>query len=121
MRTLMRSSALDETLKKEVYQQPALIPAEPWLGSSAPGKPKVAIAKGASVSQAKVTWSPGGFSKAWLWLVQTRSGEHWTTQILPAPTTSETWANGVPAVVAVSAVDRKGNISSPAVVTPRAR
>jgi uncharacterized lipoprotein YddW (UPF0748 family) len=121
MRALMRSSALDETLKREVYQQPALIPAEPWLGGSAPAKPKLSVAKGKAGAQAKATWSSIGFSKAWLWLVQTRSGQRWTTQILPAVTTSEAWTSAVPEVVAVSAVDRKGNLSSPAVVSLKAQ
>jgi uncharacterized lipoprotein YddW (UPF0748 family) len=119
MRSLMRNTTLDETLKKEVYQQPALMPAEPWLGSSPPTKPKLALANASSGSQAKVTWSSSGFSKAWLWLVQTRSGHHWTTQVLPAATTAEAWSSGVPEVVAVSAVDRKGNLSGPAVISLR--
>jgi uncharacterized lipoprotein YddW (UPF0748 family) len=123
MRTLMRNTALDDTLKREVYQQPALVPASPWLGSSAPGKPKLTVSKAATASQSKASWSPSGFSKAWLWLVQSRSGEHWTTKILPATTTAETWDNAAADLVAVSAVDRKGNIGSPAILSlkPQAR
>jgi len=117
MRTLMRNTALDEALKKEVYQQPALVPATPWLGTSAPDKPKLTIRKATTGSQSKVNWSPIGFSKVWLWVVQSRLGGHWTTRILPATTNSETWDTPAPEVVAVSAVDRKGNISSPAVIS----
>jgi uncharacterized lipoprotein YddW (UPF0748 family) len=121
MRALMRSTTLDDALKREVYQQPALIPAQPWLGGSAPAKPKLAIAKAKTGSQAKVTWSASSFSKPWLWLVQTRTGQHWTTQVLPAATTSESWASGVPEVVAVSAVDRKGGVSDPSIVSLEGR
>lgn len=116
MRTLMRNTALDDALKKEVYQQPALVPACPWLGTSAPAKPKLTILKATTASQSKVGWAPSAFGKAWLWLVQSRSGEHWTTKVFPAMTTSETWDSALPDVVAVSAVDRKGNVGSPAVI-----
>jgi hypothetical protein len=112
----MRNTALDDALKKEVYQQPALVPACPWLGTSAPAKPKLTILKATTASQSKVGWAPSAFGKAWLWLVQSRSGEHWTTKVFPAMTTSETWDSALPDVVAVSAVDRKGNVGSPAVI-----
>ena len=53
---------------------------------------------------------------AWLWVLQYRTNEVWTTEILPAGQTSRTFFNSRPEVVAVSAVDRTGNLSSPAVM-----
>ena len=123
MRTLMRNSTLDDVLKREVYQQPALMPAAPWLGGPAPGKPRLTVPSVASSPPSRVTWTSSGSGKVWLWLVQTRSGEHWTTRILPAASTSLAGENPLPDVVAVSAVGRNGNVSAPAVVSlrPKAR
>jgi uncharacterized lipoprotein YddW (UPF0748 family) len=117
MRSLMRNNALDERLKTEVYQQPALMPALPWLGHSPPGKPKLTLSKAASGSASTVAWAPSSSGKTWLWLLQTRQGEHWTTQILPAAKTSHAWDRAAPDAVAVSAVDRNGNVSSPAILS----
>ena len=38
MKSLMRNSALDEVLEREVYPQPALMPPSPWLGRTQPGE-----------------------------------------------------------------------------------
>ena len=116
MRALMRNSALDDVLDREVYQQPALMPALPWLGRSPPGRPKLTAPRSAAGPQRQISWTPSGSGTAWLWLVQTRLGGHWTTRILPGASTSLTWDNSAPDVVAVSAVGRTGNVSSPAVV-----
>jgi hypothetical protein len=94
-----------------------LVPALPWLGGSAPGKPKLTLSRTASGANAKIIWAASGSGNAWLWLVQTRHAGQWTSQVLPGTTTAQTWNNSVPDAVAVSAVDRKGNISRPAAVS----
>ena len=43
MKSLMRNSAFDEVLEREVYQQPALMPLSPWLGRAQPPKPKLTV------------------------------------------------------------------------------
>lgn len=123
MRSLMRNNALDERLKTEVYQQSALMPALAWLGHSPPGKPKLTFPKAGTGPASTVAWVPSSSGKTWLWLLQTHQGEHWTTQILPAAITSHAWDRAAPDAVAVSAVDRNGNLSSPAILslTPRFR
>ena len=117
MHALMHNVGLEETLAREVYQQPALVPALPWLGGSPPGKPKLTLSRTASGANPKITWAASGSGNAWLWLVQTRRAGQWTSQVLPGTTTAQTWNNSVPDAVAVSAVDRKGNISRPAAVS----
>jgi uncharacterized lipoprotein YddW (UPF0748 family) len=119
MRTLMRNSTLDEVLEREVYQQPALMPPSPWLGGARPGKPKLTAGKGETGPGLKLSWTPGGAGKAWLWLVQTRTAGQWTAEILPAAKTSRAWNGAPPDVVAVSAMDRKGNLGTPAVLQSR--
>jgi hypothetical protein len=112
MRALMRSASLDQALSREVYQEAALVPASPWLRGSVPGKPKLTLCKGAQ----SIAWSSGGSGTPWLWLVQTRRAGHWDTRVLPAKTTSHAWGSGSPEVVAVSAVDRRGVLSSAAIL-----
>jgi uncharacterized lipoprotein YddW (UPF0748 family) len=119
MRTLMRNSTLDEVLAREVYHQPALMPASPWLGGARPGKPKLTAFKGETGSRLTLSWAPGSAGKAWLWLLQTRTGGQWTAEVLPAVKTSRAWTGAPPDVVAVSAMDRKGNLGAPATLQSR--
>ena len=112
MKSLMRNSDLDATLEYEVYNQPALIPGSPWLGGTRHSKPQLTANDG-SVG---LSWMPAADETAWLWLVQTRTGGEWATEILPAHKTSRTWSGTQPDVIAVSLVDRNGNASAAAVV-----
>lgn len=115
MRTLMRNTSLDEVLEREVYAEPALVPASPWLGRAQPGKPKLAVERAENGSQVRISWAANRTEKAWLWLVQTRTGREWTTQILPATLTARVWSGHPPEAVAVSVVSRTGAAGLPAV------
>jgi len=117
MRALMRGAGLNEALTREVYQQPALVPALRWLGGSAPGKPKLALARTPRGAKTKVTWAATSPGKPWLWLAQVRRAGQWSSEVLPGTTTAMTWAAVVPEVVAISAVDRKGNLGPPNVLS----
>jgi uncharacterized lipoprotein YddW (UPF0748 family) len=118
MKSLMRNQALADSLESQIYTQPALIPASSWLGNARPPKPTLSVAE-ASAAKLRVTWTGGNGGKTSLWLVQTRNGREWKTEIMPADKTSATWTGDLPEVVAVSAVDRIGNISAPAAVSKR--
>jgi hypothetical protein len=111
MKSLMRNQGLNDALETEVYSQPALIPASPWLGTGRPPKPALNVAE-VSAAKLRVTWSGGHASKASLWLLQTRNGPEWRTEIMPGDKTNATWTGELPEVVALSAVDRNGNISA---------
>jgi hypothetical protein len=119
MKSLMRNTAFDEVLERELYQQPALMPLAPWLGRAKPGKPILTIATANPGSPLEVRWTPGGSGKAWLWLLQTRTGGEWTREILPAARTSRVWNGAPPEVVAVSAINRNGELSAPSVLQAR--
>ena len=121
MKSLMRNSAFDEALEREVYQQPALMPPAPWLGRAQPGKPKLTVVTGQSSSQPTIAWASSGQGKVWLWLLQTRTGSTWTTKILPGTETRRVWNGAAPEVVAVSAVNRNGEVSPAAVLQAPAR
>ncbi|MGD0258521.1 MAG: family 10 glycosylhydrolase [Verrucomicrobiota bacterium] len=119
MKSLMRDGAFDELLERELYQQPALMPSSPWLGRAQPGKPKLTVAQGDRASQLEISWAANGPGKAWLWLLQTRASGEWTEEILVAAKTSRVWNGALPEVVAVSAVNRNGELSAPSVLQAR--
>jgi len=118
MKSLMRNQSLDDALEAQVYSQPALVPASPWLGSNRLPKPMLTVAE-AGQSKLRVTWTSGSATKPSLWLVQARNGREWRTEIMSADKLSATWTGDLPEVVAVSAVDRTGNISAAAAINKR--
>ncbi len=115
MRSLMNSASLDTALERNVYLQSALVPASPWLGSAAPEKPVAFISGVGSETNLRLTWHEGGTKPVWLWVLQTRTGGEWETDILPVERTSSYFGHGMPDAVAVTAVSRTGITSPPAV------
>jgi uncharacterized lipoprotein YddW (UPF0748 family) len=118
MKSLMRNQTLDDALETQLYTQPALVPASPWLGGAGTAKPALTVAE-VSATRLRVTWTATGANKPWLWLVQARNGREWRTEILSGEKSSATWTGDLPEVVAISAVDRNGNISNAAAVNRR--
>jgi uncharacterized lipoprotein YddW (UPF0748 family) len=117
--SLMHNSAFDAVLGRQVYAQPALMPPLLRLGRTQPGKPKLTVSGGTSGSHLEIRWTPSGSGKPWLWLLQTRTGREWNKEILPAADTMRVWSGALPEVVALSAVNRNGQISSPSVLQAR--
>lgn len=115
MKSLMRNQSLDAALETQLYTQPALIPASPWLGDNRPAKPPVKVAE-VTATRLRLTWAAGDANKPSLWLVQSRNGREWRTEILAGEKSSATWTGDLPQVVAVSAVDRNGNLSVPTAI-----
>lgn len=111
MVTLLRNQALCDALKRDVYQEPALVPASPWLDNASPGKPNI---KNGTPGR-EVSWSKSGTESTWQWLVQERRGGTWRAHVLPGSRTSFRPDPGSDEV-AVTAVDRCGNTSEPAVM-----
>ena len=109
MKALMRNEALDTALERDVYAQPALVPACPWLGRSTVTRPKVSARP--QGSSAEASWSLQKQEAAWLWVLQTRHAGGWSTEILPGSITHRTFPSPLPEAIAVSAVDRYGNVS----------
>jgi uncharacterized lipoprotein YddW (UPF0748 family) len=117
MKSLMDNRGrLASALQNDLFAQPALVPASPWLGSSPPARPKLFAISHASAGVTAFTWEPAMTNKASLWVVQTRKAGQWKTEILPSNKDSYALNQPLPDVVAVSAVDRCGNLSPPAVM-----
>jgi uncharacterized lipoprotein YddW (UPF0748 family) len=113
MSSLMRSEDLRSELKRQVYQEPAIIPPVKWLSTRAPGKPQLTVTRSAGKPIAR--WKPAGTEKPALWLVQTRRNGQWSAQVLPGGTLTLDLKDDSQAV-AVSAIDRFGSRSAPTVL-----
>jgi uncharacterized lipoprotein YddW (UPF0748 family) len=104
-----------DLLPREAYAQPALVPATPWLDRLPPPPPKLNVNGGNG--RLTLRWEPVNGEPAWLWLVQTRTGGAWANEIVPCQERSRVLdAQERPEIIAVSAVDRCGNIGPPAVL-----
>jgi uncharacterized lipoprotein YddW (UPF0748 family) len=122
MKTLMQNrGGVADQLLKQVNSAPSLVPASTWLDNVSPGQPVLSATNGVSSVETKFVWQPTGPEKVWLWVVQLQSRGVWTTEILPASQTSRSVArnHSLASVMAVSAVDRCGNLSKPAVIELR--
>lgn len=117
MKSLMENRGrLASALQNDLFAQPALVPASPWLDKLPPTRPKLYVVNHGSTGATTLTWESATTNKAWLWVVQTRKAGQWKTEILPSSKTSYSLNQSLPEVVAITAVDRCGNLSPPAVM-----
>jgi uncharacterized lipoprotein YddW (UPF0748 family) len=115
MKGLMQDFDSIDAKLAAAYAAPALVPASPWLRRKAPARPTIALKHHPATGEAYLTLKPANGSKAWLWVVQTRSDSGWSTAVLPGNQRVHRLATGHdPDLVYVSAVDRTGNQSRPA-------
>ncbi len=109
--------SLPEKLVAGPYASKTLVPASTWLDSIPPLSPIVRVGRDAATGASTVSLQPQGAEPTWLWLVRTRVGTDWTTEVLPGLQRFYMLpriAGGVMAdEIAVSAVDRYGNESAP--------
>ncbi|HEX3534696.1 MAG TPA: family 10 glycosylhydrolase [Gemmatimonadaceae bacterium] len=120
MRTLMgNGDNLPQKLMSGPYASRALVPASPWLDSIPPLSPIVRVGTDAVTLANTISLQPQGTEPTWLWLVRTRVGGDWTTEVVPGLQrfyTLPRLAGGAYAdAVSVSAVDRCGNESAPVI------
>ena len=116
MKGLMRDADSIAEKLAVPYADPALVPASPWLRKTAPARPAIALKHAAATGEAYLTLRPAKGRRAWLWVVRTRSDSGWSTEVLPGNQRVHRLAAGAdPDLVYVSAVDRTGNESRPAV------
>lgn len=117
-----------ERLASEVYDEPALVPASPWLKRDRPPRP-VATLRTDATTGARVVDLRSGVSvpapagavmssteSPWQWVVQLQGARGWTTTILPGTARAFVVAprgTTSPRAVWVTAVDRVGNTSEP--------
>lgn len=110
--SLLRSAELQAGLIHGPYQEPALIPACRWLDGSIRAKPRLSVSAGES--SVKLSWESNGGEKISGWVVQLKRDSKWSTLMLPASARTQLVDGRLPDALAVSAVDRVGNLSAPA-------
>ena len=89
MNTLMQNRAgISDLLAKELYTRPALVPASPWLSNTPPSPPTLTVRKDETSSEIQLSWQATDTQQVGLWVLQTRIGGEWTTQVLPGRQTS---------------------------------
>ena len=112
LRNLAENSSLAKTVAAK-YAQPALVPAATWLPAPALMPPNLTV--DAANRSAHVRWENAGPELVRNWLLQSRTGGNWTTQVIPGGRT-DAYLDGVsPDAVSLRAMDRLGNLSTPAV------
>jgi uncharacterized lipoprotein YddW (UPF0748 family) len=117
MKSVMESAALRKGLEKSSYPEPALIPAMPWMNVARPEAPTLNLSR---ISANQVSWTGGTNSPPKWWVVQARRNNLWRTEIFPGQVRSATITSPDVDAVAVTAVNRAGELSPPA-VSPIAR
>lgn len=112
MVTLMENrKGITDQLSAGQYVQPALVPATPWLGNTAPAAPRVLANRSGQGIRLKL--APGKADA--LYAIWSRYGNEWRFAVAPASAAAFTVADdaqlGEASSVFVSAVDRLGNES----------
>jgi uncharacterized lipoprotein YddW (UPF0748 family) len=108
----------------QLYEEPALVPASPWLDPMPPGRPIAAIARdneGSVENLIRFAPAEGATAQIAWWVVQPRVAGTWYTRILPGAERRHSLIDGDARadIVSVIAVDRSGNASPPAIVRVR--
>lgn len=108
MTSLMKDpDSLDEKLAAR-YAEPALIPASPWLGARAPGRPSIRMSRDTVTGDMLVVLTPAKHERVWLWTVRALGPTGWTSEILPGWLRSHRLPDAADTRVVVTAVSRTG-------------
>ena len=105
--TLKKSGGAVVASLSNLYASRALVPASPWLDSTAPQAPTV------SVSASTVTMTPAAGDAPRWWVVRYRAGNAWTTRVLFGDRRTVALEQA-PSRVLLTAVDQAGNASGSA-------
>lgn len=99
------------------YAEPALVPASPWLGGAPNSAPSASVARDSVTGDAVLQFTPQGEERVWQWVIQTRANGTWRTTLLPGTERMRILKDESAAdVVVLTAVNRTGTLSAPAVV-----
>ncbi len=111
------AEALADKLVRELYDEPALIPASPWLGKSAPLAPTARVVRDSISAEDMLVITPPATSR-WI-TVRINRGGVWSSQVLPANfrRLAIGSADAAPAdQIVITAVSRNGIESEPRIL-----
>ncbi len=102
---------VSDRLGSELYTDVALVPACSWLGMEPTEKPDL------SFGSARVRWNIKDATAAHQWAIQMKRRDKWSCEIVPGTETSRLLdLSDLPEAFAVTALDRNGNSSPPALL-----
>ena len=108
------AAALADRLQAQLYAEPAVVPASPWLSRTRPARPTATVRADSATGEQVVRLTPGDARRVVWWTVRVLNADRWQTWILPgsqrrlvvgAP------GSPPPARVVVTAVNRSGTES----------
>jgi len=119
-------SGLADALRTNLYRQTALVPALSWSSAVRPVRPAVGITATSTNVHVTVQPAQNNPSTLWLWVVQTKRGSEWKTEIFPATARTFALPSPAPDVICIRQIDRFGNASpvvgyqrKPAIMKPK--
>jgi uncharacterized lipoprotein YddW (UPF0748 family) len=98
---------------QKTYATPAIVPAAPWLRNTSPLPPRLAVTRAQGLL--KVRWNAPQ-NDVVAWAVQYKTGAGWETRLLPVANRALQFKGQLPEAIAITAVDRYGNTSLPALL-----
>ena len=108
------AAVLADRLRAELYTEPALVPASPWMSSTRPTRPSATITLDTATGDYAVRLTPAAKSRVAWWTVRARTASGWKSWVLPGAQTRLVVAGRgeerAPRVM-VSALDRYGSES----------
>ena len=122
---LLDREGIATALESGPYREAALVPASGWLDSRPPGRPAARAEPQVAGGRAlRVQLAPAPGEQPWLWALRIRTGQEWTTEIMPGwkrTAVIGATAGRLPDRILVTAIDRVGNESPAASVAGLAR
>jgi hypothetical protein len=117
-RAIMQNADSIATRLAVLYAEPALVPATPWLDPMPPPAPTVSVSVDSASAESIVRFAPADQQVIRHWIVQSRNDSTWNTRLLPGVARSAILkdAESEAELISVSAVDRVGNVSPPAIL-----
>ncbi len=114
------NTAVAAALLRDVYGEPALVPASPWLSASNPPAPLLAVK--VNGDSFKLKWKSGSDYDPWQWVLEKKVGARWLMEIYPSTVRETSFVAPQeslrPSSIALAAVNRYGNLSAWAIETP---
>jgi uncharacterized lipoprotein YddW (UPF0748 family) len=113
--SLRGDTAWAAALQHSLNLEPVPVPASPWLETRRPDKPALFMSGLSGGDLQLMLGKSSQRDQTRWWLIQTRSGEKWKTEILPGKEWLKHFGNFRPDAIAVSRIDRSGVASQPVV------
>lgn len=108
MQSLIPTDSLSsQRLKAGPYRTQALMPASPWLDSSAPDAPVITAEK--ADTMLNISWKHSGKEEPFLFVLYTKTNGRWDSEIYACKDVNAVKKAAGITEVAISAVDRCGN------------